>query len=78
MFHAVPEWNEDDENADFELCFIYKGHRHWLSEFMVCENIPGFEDFDGYRSDSYFSGVLVKLCYGDYGTEYVKAYKYFS
>jgi hypothetical protein len=47
--------------------FRYKGNVYDLGEFMRIEQPtaphpqrPGWEKFDGYSSDSFFSGVLVK------------------
>lgn len=40
----------------------YKGHTYDLSEFMrVPAGMFGDENWDGYASDSYFSGVLIKF-----------------
>jgi len=60
------DYLDDIESASF---FRYKGQIYDLGEFMrIGRNIaphpqrPGWEKFDGYSSDSYFSGVLVKFC----------------
>jgi hypothetical protein len=49
--------------------FRYKGAVYDLGEFMRIDKgaapdpqRPNWENFDGYRSDSFFSGVLVKFC----------------
>lgn len=83
LYWATPEWKvraiEDiDSNRDIEEYFNYEGTRHYLSEFMVVEkHAPEWmHEFDGYSSDSFFSGVLVKIGYNDYGEEFVKAFTY--
>lgn len=47
----------DEEYGDHEF-FIYKNNVYSLSEFIRSEN---FKNWDGYSSDSFFSGVLVKI-----------------
>jgi len=54
----------------------YKGHWYHLGDFLRISSqdlFPG--DWDAYESDSYFSGVLIKL--SDDGQEYI-AGTYFS
>jgi hypothetical protein len=52
-----------DEDEAFDGFFQYHGHWYHLSDFMRIP--PGFglpyEEWDGYASDSYFSGVLIKV-----------------
>ena len=78
LFYAVPEWNDENEE---EPCFVYKGWTYFLSEFMSVNNKvhnpnppEWLKPFDGYMSDSYFSGILINLspC-----GEAVKAYTYY-
>lgn len=47
----------DEEYVDQEF-FVYKKQPHSLSEFMRTEN---FKNWDGYSSDSFFSGVLIRV-----------------
>jgi len=61
--YETPEWGDEPE-----ACFPYKGETYYLSEFMrVSVNAPAWmQSFDGYRNDSFFSGLLVRLHeYGD-------------
>ena len=83
-YYKVPDWREDEEDQDeaLELCFDYEGNTYFLSEIMAVHNkfynpnAPEWMlEFDGYMSDSYFSGILIKLI--DNG-EAVKAYTYIS
>jgi len=82
-YYTVPDWNEDKpEDEQMELAFKYKDHEYFLSEFMAVHNKvhnpnppEWMLEFDGYMSDSYFSGILIKLI--DNG-EAVKAYTYIS
>lgn len=59
------------ESAEFDYLpenegefFRYRGQVYDLGEFMRIDNpqCDGWGNFDGYRSDSFFSGVLVKYC----------------
>lgn len=65
--------NKEKEQFDYldniEECsfFRYKGEIYDLGEFMRIDKAvaphpqrPEWEDWDGYSSDSYFSGVLVR------------------
>lgn len=55
--YVKPEWANEPEAS-----FRYKNNRYFLSEFMACPTIfDGFTEFDGYMSDSFFSGILIKL-----------------
>lgn len=56
---------EDQQNMQF---FRYKGYLCDLSEYMVIDrNIAphpqreGWEKFEGYASDSFFSGTLIRM-----------------
>ena len=79
--YRVPEWQEDEPDADSEPCFFYNENWYFLSEFMSlhnkvhCPHCPErWKSFDGYCSDSFFSGYLVKLLDDDA----VKLYLYIS
>jgi hypothetical protein len=78
--YKVPEWNE--ETGEEEQCFQYKGNTYFLSEFTNIHNKvwqpnpPEWQlEFDGIKSDSYFSGILIKISEDGEG---VKAYTYIS
>ena len=89
LSYEIPWWEKEsaereERDLEPELSFIYKGHRYFLSEFMAVynpyhsPNPPDWlKEFDGYASDSYFSGVLVKLGTGE-NDEYVQVYTYIS
>lgn len=47
----------DEEYGD-QAFFIYKNQAYDLCEFIRSEN---FKKWDGYSSDSFFSGVLIKI-----------------
>ena len=60
------DWLEDEEK--FDKWIKYRDRYYHLSEFMNlhnkihCVNPPEFMDgYDGYISDSFFSGVLIKI-----------------
>ena len=68
------DYLDDIEDSTY---FKYKGQIYSLDNFMRIENHPDkeFSSYDGYHSDSYFSGVLIKL--SDCG-EAVKVARYYS
>jgi len=51
------DYLEDIDSANF---IRYKGRVYDLGEFMRAPE-PLATDWDGYRSDSFFSGVVIKL-----------------
>ena len=62
------DWMSDE---DFDCAEFVRYKRHWyaLSEFMRIEpttatnvQFAGWNEWDGYSSDSFFSGVLVRFC----------------
>ena len=56
------DYIEDINSHDFVK---YKNNIYDLSEFMRIENNDSLKDWDGYSSDSYFSGTLVKYIDSD-------------
>lgn len=62
---------EEFDETDF---FQYKGVWYSVSDFMRLDANSPFDNnrWDGYASDSYFSGVLMKYCYD--GTVIVGTY----
>src|SRR5262245_379 len=50
--------SEDDSADGF---FEYRGHWYHTSYFFQAEGCDEFGDWHGYASDSYFSGVVIKL-----------------
>ena len=53
--YKVPEWSDEEE-----LCFNYKGNIYFLSEFLITTS-NCFRGWDGYLSETFFSGILVNL-----------------
>ena len=79
------DWISDSDTLTWDDAqfFIYKNELYCLSDFMNIHNTfynPNPPDwmlkFDGYESDSYFSGILIKYCDDD--TDYIKVYTYIS
>lgn len=56
------DWAKIEAGEDSASFFRYKGHTYDLSEFERWDNpmSPTRGSWDGYRSDSYFSGVAVR------------------
>lgn len=52
------DWLDEDDGSDG--FFQYRKRWYHLSEFMHA-NHGAFGDWEGYTSDSYFSGVLIRL-----------------
>lgn len=50
------DWLGEDEGDDG--FFRYKGTWYHRDEFMVTKQFPGW---DGYKGDSYFSGILLTM-----------------
>lgn len=75
--YGHPEWIEEPTPDNIEPFFMYKGNQYWVSEFVITDNISEFKEFDGYMSDSFFSGILIKLSV-DGIEDCVKVYTYFS
>ena len=80
------DWMDDEEIMDSQF-FKFKGQVYALSEIMAVHN-PVYnpnppewmKNFDGYSSDSFFSGILVKFGSNDFpdDTEYIRVYTYYS
>ena len=60
-----------EEELEEQSFFKYQGYWYSLSDFLRVENDGTFKDWDGYHSDSYFSGQLIKLTTDDYGDNQV-------
>ena len=73
------DWEGIDDGRDSASFFRYRGELYSLSEFsrvipagsvrrhpMECD-APEFAGWDGYQSDSFFSGMLVKWARDDNG-----------
>ena len=68
-------FNTDEEQSE-ALFFRYKGDVYAMGEFMRIEHCPDFNGWDGYISDTFYSGVLVKYYEDDY--DFVIVGTYFS
>jgi hypothetical protein len=68
--YKKPEWSKEEE-----LSFKYKGEIYFLSEFMRIENNDKLKEYDGYFSDTFFSGIVIKFIEEK---ESVKVYRYYS
>lgn len=65
--YLVTENDDNAEHGPMNTFFRYKGNVYDLHEFMRIDKAiaphcqrPGWEKFDGYSSDSFFSGILVR------------------
>lgn len=54
------DWEAIDAGEDSASFFRFKGQLYALSEFMRCDHAYGLQGWDGYHSDTMFSGVLIK------------------
>lgn len=57
------DWMNQDELETSYSFFKYRGHIYHLSEFMHLGSAApsDLRSWDGYSSDSYFSGVVVRM-----------------
>lgn len=55
------DWEAIEAGEDSAQFFRFKGQLYALSEFMRCDHACGLGGWDGYYSDSMFSGVLVRF-----------------
>lgn len=70
------ECAEFDKEVFYNSSFFrYRGWAYTLEDFMRVDNNAPFKGWDGYHSDGFFSGVLVK--YSNCG-DAVKVGRYFS
>jgi hypothetical protein len=69
------EFDYHDAEETFDGFFCYRGHWYHLDQFMTILNNPDLAGWDGYASDSYFSGVVIKL---SKDCEQIKVGTYFS
>jgi len=78
----IPEWNIEKEDKDnyYEKCFKYKGNTYFLSEATIINKKaqPHLKEFDGIFTESFFSGILIKIVGEDeIDGPFVKAYRYY-
>lgn len=60
------DWDKLEAGEDSATFFRYKGRTYDLSEFMVFSSPDGWHDgWNGYSSDSFFSGVVIRMCADD-------------
>lgn len=59
------DWLDADEIESAEF-FRYKGRVYSFDEFMRVGNIDTLQGWDGYTSDSFFSGIVIKYPRLDY------------
>ena len=59
--HVLSDFDhlDDGENSDGFIC--YRKRYYHVSDFMLSPKGGPFEEWHGYLSDSYFSGVLIKM-----------------
>lgn len=72
------DWNAVEHGGEFASFFRYKGEVYDLGEFEVWDNpaSPTRTGWDGMRSDTFFSGILVR--YADEHCETVVVGRYYS
>ena len=74
------DWKKVEAGEDSASFMRYKGQLYDLSEFTSVQALQAFKGYfngwDGYQSDTYFSGILVK--YTDSSFESVIVGRYFA
>lgn len=80
------DWMDNEEIMDAQF-FRFRGQLYALAEIMAVHNSvhnpntpEWMKEFDGYMSDSFFSGILIKFGSNDFPdeTECVRVYTYYS
>ncbi len=58
------DWDAIERGEDSASFFRYKGTTYDLGEFLRWDGVPfsPLARWDGYQSDSFFSGILVRYC----------------
>ena len=65
--HDVPakilkdQFGHLDEDEGFDGFFKYRGYWYHVSDFMRISNNSDLKGWDWYHSDSFFSGILIRL-----------------
>ena len=55
------DWNQIEQGFDSDPIFVrYRGELVDLGQFTRSITTPGLNEWDGYQSDSYFSGLVVR------------------
>jgi hypothetical protein len=58
------DWDSIDQGSDSATFLRYRGVTYDLGEFQTTHGLPVFNplarDWDGYHSDSFFSGIVVR------------------
>lgn len=56
------DWSGIEAGTDSATFFRYRGELYDLGDFeMVTDSMHSFEGWHGYQSDSFFSGILIRL-----------------
>ena len=69
------DYIKGDEDFNNNQFVQYRGYYYDLGEFMRIENNSNLKDWDGYISDTYFNGTLIKFCEDN---DYVIMGRYYS
>lgn len=69
------DYIEDDMDFNNNQFVQYRGDYYDLGEFLRIENNSDLKGWNGYSSDTYFSGTLIKICEDN---DYVIMGQYFS
>ncbi len=54
------DWNAIEKGEDSASFFRYKGELYDLGEFTTTSHMVPLHEWDGYQSETYFSGIVVK------------------
>lgn len=53
-------WPAIEDGRDSASFFRYHGELYDMGDFMRVEHVPSLDGWDGYASDSFFSGTVVR------------------
>lgn len=70
------DWQGVEEGRESATFFRYRGRLYDLGEFQYTGQTGNFSGWDGYQSDSFFSGIVVRYVKDD--TDYVVVGTYYA
>jgi len=61
LIYGEQEWLDIEYDIEGFPFISFNGEKYRIDEYMITKNTSFEKHFDGYASDSFFSGTLIKL-----------------